>query len=757
MRRPVPLGCFIRFGSVQYRTTLDEHSFRWPESRVKPAFLIARLPSTNSMKRLLQRLDTGETYLQESPTPTPGPNEIVVGSRASLVSAGTERMLVDFGRANLLQKARQQPQRVKDVLDKAQRDGIAATLDAVRSKLGQPLALGYCQSGVVLAVGSYVSDFGVGDRVITNGPHAEQVAVSRLLSAKIPDGVDFETAAFTPLAAIALQGIRLAEPQIGDNVIVYGLGLIGLLSVQILRAAGCRVFGVDIDPQRLELASGYGAAPVDPRSQDVPASIQAATGGHGADAALLTLSAKSDEPVHLAAEAVRKRGKLVLVGVTGLNLRREDFYGKELSFQVSCSYGPGRYDPKYEKKAQDYPLPYVRWTEQRNFDAVLQLMADRSIDVGKLISHRMPFDEAPKGYDMLAQGEGLGILFEYSEKQADIAQRSIQVSAPAPLGSKRPTLAVIGAGNFAVRTLLPILAEQNVRLHTLVSRGGGDASVAASKFGFERVGTDVDEVLSDPGIDAVMILTRHDSHGSLSTAALNAGKHVFVEKPLGLTEAEVTAVVDAAERNNRILMVGFNRRFAPLARAMKKEVDRRSGPLVTMIKVSAGQIPRDHWVHDPAVGGGRIVGEACHWIDLARFWAGSPITGSRITFAKDHAGQVIDDVATINLDFEDGSIAVISYLACGSPAVPKERMECVFDERTVSLENWRRFRTWDRSLHAPWSMGRPKKGHAEALKAFTDAVGLGATCPIPLAELSEVALAAMPGVSLEPGEESPRP
>lgn len=701
------------------------------------------------MKQLLQRLDSGETYLEDAPTPTPAPGQILVGSRASLISAGTERMLVDFGRSSLLSKARQQPAKVRQVLTKMQTDGVAATVDAVRSKLSQPLGLGYCQAGVVLECGPGVTEYSPGDRVVTNGGHAEQVAVGRLLTAGIPDGVSFEAAAFTPLASIGLQGIRLARPEIGETVIVYGLGLIGLLCVQILKGAGCRVLGVDLNPARLALAQSFGAEPIDGGSEDVVAAVRAATRGVGADAALLTLAAKSDEPAHVAAQALRKRGRMVLVGVTGLNLRREDFYEKELSFQVSCSYGPGRYDPDYEMKGQDYPLPFVRWTEQRNFEAVLQLMADGAIDVAPLISARVPFAEAPRAYDLLAESDALGVVFEYPAERTDERIRTIVRAAPSSAMDGRPCIAVIGAGNFAVRTFIPKLASREVRLHTLASRSGGDASSAASKFGFENVGTDVDAVIRNPEIDTVFVLTRHGSHAALSTAALTAGKHVFVEKPLALTPEDARGAVEAAASAGTHLMVGFNRRFAPLAQDVAAKVSKRSGPLTSLMTINAGRIPRPHWVHDPESGGGRIVGEACHWIDLARFWTAAPIESVQVVAARDDGGVPIDDIAAIHLAFEDGSISAIHYLAAGSPRVPKERMECCFDDQTISIDNWRGANDWSGMMSGVGLPSKPQKGHDEEIDAFLAAIRKGGPSPIPLDELLEVSL-----VSIEAGRQA---
>lgn len=695
------------------------------------------------MRQLLQRLDSGETYLDEAPTPWPAAGQILVGSRASLISAGTERMLLDFGRAGLLAKARQQPERVRQVLTRMQTEGVTSTLDAVRTRLAQPMNLGYCQAGVVLQCGEGVHEFAPGDRVVTNGSHAEQVTVGRRLAARIPDGVEFEEAAFTPLAAIGLQGIRLARPQIGETVVVYGLGLIGLLCVQILRGAGCKVLGVDLNPDRLQLAALFGAETIDGGATDVAAAVHAATGGVGADAALLTLASSAHEPVHQAARSLRKRGRIILIGVSGLHLRREDFYEKELTFQVSCSYGPGRYDPTYEIEGRDYPLPWVRWTEQRNFEAVLHLMETGALDVAPLITARVPFAEAPRAYDLLADRDTLGVVFEYAPEQTAERTHTIVRPRAIPPTPGRPSVAVIGAGNFAVRTFIPRLASRPLHLHTLASRSGGDASTAAARFGFRRVSTDIEAVLRDPEIDAVFILTRHDSHAALAEAALAAGKHVFVEKPLALQPDDARRVVERAAATGAHLLVGFNRRFSPLAREVAEAVAGRAGPLAILMTIHAGPIPRPHWVHDAEVGGGRIVGEACHWIDLARFWTGSPLVGQRTLPARSPDGSPIDDRALIHLDFADGSVASLHYLAAGSPHHPKEQLTCVFDDRTLAIDNWRRVKEWSGpSLRLPLPT-RPAKGHDEEIDAFLAAIADGGPPPIPLDELLEVSLAAI--------------
>ncbi len=694
------------------------------------------------MRTLIQHLDTGHSALAEAPVPRPLGPSLLVETRATVVSAGTERMLVEFGRASLLEKVRQQPDKVRQVLDKARVDGIGPTLEAVRSKLGAPIALGYCHAGVVVETGTPGAPFAPGERVVTNGNHAEYVTVPYTLAARIPDGVAFESAAFTPLAAIGLQGVRLAAPTLGETVVVYGLGLIGLLTVQVLRAAGCVVLGIDRDAGRLALAERFGALPVDGSGTDVAAKVLALTGGIGADAVLLTLASDSDDPVHQAAVMSRKRGRIVLVGVTGLQLRRDDFYRKELTFAVSCSYGPGRYDPAYEEHAQDYPLPFVRWTEQRNFEAVLRLMADGRLDPAPLVTHRFAFDDAPQAYDLLASSTpSLGVVLSYSDRGgrpiAPEARLRPVRAAPARAGTPF-SVGVIGAGNFGTRTLIPAIARAGGRLRAIASGRGTSAAVTASRAGFELAATDIDALLADPELDTVVVLTRHDSHAELATRALAAGKHVFVEKPLALTRDELAAVRTAAERGPGLLTVGFNRRFAPLARTLRGDLARRGGPASLILTVNAGRIPRDHWTQDARIGGGRIVGEACHFLDLARFLVGAPIVHAAALPACDGVGNAIDDIAHLTLGFAEGSTAVVHYLANGHSGFPKERIEAFADGRVWRLDNWRRLEAWGGGATAGHLLSGQDKGHTAELQALAAAVRTGGTPPIPYDELFEV-------------------
>jgi predicted dehydrogenase/NADPH:quinone reductase-like Zn-dependent oxidoreductase len=692
------------------------------------------------MIQLLQSLSTGRTDLIDAPVPGVSASGLVIEGRCSLVSAGTERMLIEFGRAGWVEKARRQPDKVAQVLNKARTDGVAATLDAVRSKLETPIPLGYCHAGVVTEVGSASLPFVAGDRVVSNGTHAEYVAVPWTLAARIPDEVSFEAAAFTPVAAIGLQGIRLAAPTLGETVVVYGLGLIGLLSVQLLRANGCRVLGIDTNADRLALAGRLGAEPL-PADGDVAARVLAATGGVGADAVLLTLASPSDEPVHHAAVMSRKRGRIVLVGVTGLNIRRDDFYKKELSFSVSCSYGPGRYDAEYEDAGRDYPLPYVRWTEQRNFEAVLQLMASGAVNPLPLITHRFPFHDAPRAYELIVSAEpSLGVLLEYAPRSATSQARARTLALPSrPAGQPATTFAVgvIGAGNFGSRILIPAMVANGARLRTIASRTGTSAAVTARRFGFEQVTSDVEGVFSDAAVDTVVILTRHDSHATLVLRALEAGKHVFVEKPLALTEADLDRIEGALAATDRTLTVGFNRRFAPLARTLQQRLADRSGPAALIITVNAGAIPGEHWTQNPETGGGRIVGEACHFVDLARFLVGAPIADLQAMAAARH-GRPQDDVAHLSLAFADGSTAVVHYLANGSAAFPKERIEVFADGRIWRIDNWRRLQVFGASGGQGHSFSRMEKGHREELAAFARSVRAAQPPPIPYEELFEV-------------------
>ncbi len=687
------------------------------------------------VKQILQNLGSGETSLVEVPVPAPSTGCVVVRSHASLVSLGTERMLIDFGKSNLIEKARRQPDKVKQVLQKVQTDGLRPTLEAVRSKLDQPLGLGYCQCGTVIALGRGVDDLRVGDLVATNGPHAEFVSVPRNLCAKVPDGVSPEHAAFTPLAAIALQGIRLIEPSIGESVVVVGLGLVGLMAVQLLRANGCRVLGFDYDATKCELARAMGAEAValdeDTNPEDAASAFSK---GRGVDAVVITASTRSSEPVSQAAHMCRKRGRIVLVGVTGLELSRADFYEKELTFQVSCSYGPGRYEDSYEGKGLDYPIGFVRWTEQRNFEAVLELMAAGSLDVEPLISHRYPIEEALDGYARIGDPATLGIVITYADSPQR-AERTVAVSARRP--ASKGIAGVVGAGNYTGATLLPALAGSGLRIKTIVSKGGVTGSHLAKKFGVEHSTTDLEAVLADREIDTLLISTQHNTHARMVIDGLKAGKHVFVEKPLCLTEEELEEIEEAVSADGPILMVGFNRRFAPHVVRMRQLMGTIQSPKAVVVTINAGALPASHWTQDPERGGGRMIGEGCHFIDLMRFLVGSPIVALQASAL--HGGdQRPEENMTVSLQFGDGSIGTLHYLANGSKSFPKERVEVFAGGRVLQLDNFRRLTGFGFPKFRSMNLRQQDKGHAAELKAFADAVKLGTPSPIPFDEIAEV-------------------
>lgn len=696
------------------------------------------------MKQVLQSLRDGSTEVADVPAPLASPGQVLIRTERSLVSAGTERMLVEFGKGNLIDKARQQPDKVRQVVDKVRTDGLGPTIETVRAKLDQPLALGYCNAGTVIEVGAGVTGFVPGDRVASNGKHAEIVSVPANLCARIPDGVSSEAAAFTVAGAIALQGIRLVAPTLGETVVVTGLGLIGLMAVQLLRSHGCRVLGIDYDADKLALAATFGAETVDlSAGADPVAAATAFSRGRGADAVIVTASTKSSEPMHQAALMCRQRGRIVLVGVTGLELSRADFYEKELAFQVSCSYGPGRYDPDYEERGHDYPVGFVRWTEQRNFEAVLDMLADGRLDVTPLISHRFAVDEAEAAYAVMGGSEAsLGIVFAYpAPPEGEVApepRRTVRLADPAVAPGKA-WVGVVGSGSYATKVLIPAFKAAGAGLGSVASAAGVSGLHAARKFGFADTTTDSERIFDDPAIDTVVITTRHDSHADLVLRAIEADKHLFVEKPLCRTEAELDAIEAALGAKAdagaaRLLMVGFNRRFAPHVVKMKSLLAGASEPRAIVMTVNAGAIPADHWTQDPAVGGGRIVGEACHFVDLVRYLAGAPIVEARRTAMASSNS----DTVTLQLAFADGSIGTVHYFANGHRSLPKERVEVFSSGRVLRLDNFRSLTGHGWKGFRRLYLWNQDKGQRACAAAFVEAVKSGGPGPIPFEEISEV-------------------
>ena len=691
------------------------------------------------MRQILQDIRKGQTILAEVPSPMASKGFVLISTRRGLVSAGTEKMLLDFGKAGWIEKAWQQPEKVAQVLAKVKTDGLATTVHAVRAKLDQPIPMGYSNVGVVLDSGEhpYISK---GDRVISNGPHAEIVRVPHNLCAKIPQNVTDEQAAFTVVGAIGLQGIRLLNPTLGENVVVTGLGLIGLICVQLLRAQGCRVLGIDFNSDRCKLAREFGAETVDlSKGEDPVAAGQSFSRGRGVDGVLIAASTKSNDPVRQGAMMCRKRGKIVLVGVTGLELSRADFYEKELSFQVSCSYGPGRYDPEYEEKGRDYPVGFVRWTEQRNFEAFLDVLSAGQVNVDPIITHRIDFENALDAYQVVNENAGLGIVLQYpvsEENKHTATGQLIELKEHKSAAVNQVVLGLIGSGSYSGQVLIPALAQTTARLKGIVSEKGVTGTHHGMRNGFEYSSTRIDDVLEDEDINLIVISTRHDSHSDLLCRALRAGKNVFVEKPLCLNEEELHNIIELNKDSSikGTVTVGFNRRFAPQVEKMCDLLAGALEPKAMVMTVNAGHIPTDHWTQDPEIGGGRIIGEACHFIDLLRFLAEASIKTVSCVFLD----QAKKDTVSIQLSFEDGSIGTINYFSNGNKSIPKERLEVFCAGRVLQLDNFRRLTGHGWKGFSKMNLWRQDKGHAAEMNALIGAITNGELSPTPFDEIVEV-------------------
>ena len=702
------------------------------------------------MKQIIQDLKNGDTILEEVPAPLVKNGQVLIQTTRSLVSLGTERMLVEFGKANFLQKAKQQPDKVKEVINKVKSDGLQPTINAVFNKLGQPLPLGYCNVGRVIGVGKGVEEFAVGDRVASNGHHAEYVSVPKNLVAKIPDNVSDDEAAFTVIGAIGLQGIRLANPTFGETIVVVGLGLIGLITAQLLRANGCQVIGFDFDSTKIALAKSFGIDAVNPgEGIDQVSYVNNATNGVGADAVIITASNKSNEIISQSAKMSRKRGRIVLVGVIGLDISRADFFEKELTFQVSCSYGPGRYDDAYEQKGQDYPLPYVRWTEKRNFEAILQAISTKTIQVEPLITECVPLEDYLHIYGDMVGSKSIASILVYPEKSGE-PLRSVEISSHKFIPSKG-TVGIIGAGNFTSAMILPCLKKTPAGLKFISSSGGLSGTTLAKKFGILRSTTDNALILQDKDVDLIMVTTRHNAHARLVVEALKAGKHVFVEKPLALNQEELDQVLNAYTESGKTVSVGFNRRFAPLALKMKKALGSGNTPMNITATMNAGFIPANVWVHDMEVGGGRIIGEACHFIDLITYLAGSKVKEVCMN-AMGTSPEENTDNATILLKYENGTNAVINYFSNGSKAYSKERVEVFHQDRTLIMDNWRKLKGYGFKNFNSASSSQDK-GHQNQFNLLIDSIQKGGEQIIPMDELVNTTKASFAAIeSLKKGQ-----
>lgn len=703
------------------------------------------------MKQLLQNIRSGATEVEDVPVPSPKPGTALVQTGASLVSAGTERMVVEFAEKSLLGKARSRPDLVRQVIDKARREGLLSTIGAVFNRLEQPMPLGYSSAGTIVTLGEGLQGFQVGQRVACAGGgyavHAEYNVVPQNLLSALPDGVDFESAAFTTLGAIAMHGYRLAETQIGERVAVIGLGLLGLLAAGIARAAGCMVLGIDLDPGRVALARQMGIKGV--LRDQAEETAGALTRGKGMDAVLICADTPSADPVELAGAIARDRGKVVAVGSVGLKLPRKVYYEKELSFINSRSYGPGRYDPTYEQEGQDYPIGYVRWTEGRNMEAFVELLASSRLDVKPLITHRFPIERAPEAYELItgkAKEPFLGVILTYpgaSESSISLssapASRIIQYEVREAGQVSSVKLGVLGAGNFASAVMLPVLKKMTgIEMLGVASASGVSAAQAARRFGFRYATSQESDVLSDPSINTVAILTRHHLHASQVISALDAGKNVFCEKPLALTREELEDIAATLVRINEkqdevvpLLMVGFNRRFSPMAKKLQAFLADRHEPLVAHYRVNAGYIPPTHWVQDPAQGGGRIIGEGCHFVDFLTYLVGAPPV-SVVGQAMSDNGHYQGDNVVLTFTFADGSVGTLTYLANGDKAFPKERMEVFAEGRVAVLDDFRALEmVRDGKRDSYRSRLRQDKGHAGEWQALIAAISAGGPPPIP--------------------------
>jgi predicted dehydrogenase len=703
------------------------------------------------MKQVVQSIKDGRQSVVEVPAPRLRFNGVLVATAASVVSAGTERMIVDFAGKNLLQKALSRPDLVAQTIDKAKRDGVLATFDAVLNRLDQPMPLGYSSSGTVIAVGRAVNDLSIGTRVACAGGghavHAEITSVPRNMVVSLPDNVDFLAAAFGTMGAIALHGVRLAELHLGEVAVVVGLGLLGQITAQILKAWGCLVLAIDPKPERAELARRLGADAVATTEDELSALTAQRSGGRGADAVVIAADTKSNAPVELAARVARDRARVVSVGAVGTELPRKPYFEKELTFLISRSYGPGRYDRRYEEDGIDYPYGYVRWTEQRNIEAFLNLIAAGKIEIPALVSHRFPIDQAQKAYDLISGKSGepfMAVVLDYPGT-ADInpTVELAHTSSVAPGTAKRAMVGVLGSGNFANATLLPILRKlDDLDLVGIAGSGGLSAKSGAKRFGFRYCTTESGNIFRDPAINIVAILTRHDMHASQAIEALRSGKHVFVEKPLCLTEEELRDVVDAYEAaGNRMLMVGFNRRFAPFVVELEGYLRALVEPVVVNIRVNAGFIPREHWTNDPMIGGGRLAGECCHFIDLAAFLAGSRIV-EVTTIAMDDAGRYAADNLIISARCENGSVIGITYVANGDRAIGKEVIEVFGGGLSARIDDYRSLtiRRGSTKVHRKARLRQDKGHRGEWVRIVAHLTG-GSAPPIAFHEIVESTLA----------------
>ena len=695
--------------------------------------------------QIIQCQKTGEISVDELPAPKLRSGSVLVRNVFSLISPGTERASVETAQASMLEKARLRPDLVRQVINNVHREGLLATYKKVRDRLDNFRDLGYSCAGVV--VESAVDDIKVGDRVACGGvgyaSHAEIVSVPRNLVGKIPDEVGFDEAAFTTVCAIAMQGVRQADLRVGEQVAVIGLGLIGLITVQLLKASGCRVLGLDVTPRSFDLALALGCDRCTISNDDAVLEVQSFTRSYGADAVLITAATNSNQPVELAIQCARKRGTVVVVGTVGMNIPRSPFFEKEINFRISCSYGPGRYDPDYEERGQDYPLGFVRWTENRNMEAVLDMMALRKLNLRELITHRIPVEQSLRAYDIITgkvQENYLGILIQYSDPSKPIAlSRRIELRPSAGTApGRRAVLGFIGAGNFTQSTLLPPLLKFAPRMRGVATSKPVNAKNTANKYHFEFYATDATDIINDKDVTLVFVTSRHDSHARYVTEALRAGKSVFVEKPPALNSEELEAILDAYGEAVRagtvpLLMVGYNRRFSAPVRAIQRWFAGRTEPLIMHYRVNAGLIPATEWPQHPDQGG-RVIGEAGHFVDVMQFLCGAVPTSVYAVAPTDQARRYNHDNVLVSITFADGSAGTIHYLANGANAIEKEYLEVFGNSKTVRMWNFKKLECASGRKKSTTSFSGDK-GHAAEMKALLDSFESGTASPISIYSL----------------------
>jgi predicted dehydrogenase/threonine dehydrogenase-like Zn-dependent dehydrogenase len=696
------------------------------------------------MKQVLQSRKTGRPFVGEVPVPALQRGRVLVRTVASLISAGTERAAVELVSKGLVQEARQRPDLVKAVVAKVKNEGLLNTFASVRDKMAASQALGYSAAGIVAAVAEDVTEFQIGDRVACAGvgfaSHAEVLSVPRNLCVHLPEDVSFESGAYGTLGAIALQGVRLAEPTLGESVVVIGLGLVGQLTVQLLKANGCRVFGLDLDQSRVALALELGADRAAISDDAAAKEIETWTRGFGADAVLITAATDSNQPVELAARVSRLKGRVIVVGMTGMNIPRQPFFSRELKLIISMSYGPGRYDPDYEERGHDYPLPYVRWTEKRNIESFLQLVGDKRVNVERLTTHRFPIGEADRAYQLISgdvREPYLGVVLNY-DPQSEVVRKVLLGAAPAVRKAEKSiVLGVIGAGGYVPAMLLPHFKAEGVELRLIATASGVSAHDVGKRFGFAQAVSSADEVLDDAAVNLVVIGTRHDLHAELVRLTLERDKHVFVEKPLALNDEQLEAVLDVAERSAGKLMVGFNRRFSPLAQRAKQFFAGRETPLSILYRVNAGRVPKEHWIQDAEEGGGRIVGEVCHFIDLMQFLTGGQPISVFAEAVSAKSSKIVDaDSVFITLRFADGSNGSVAYLSEGDKALAKERVEIFGGGKTFVLDDFRRATLYKDGREEQVTLKAQDKGQQAQVREVVASVIAGGGAPISLDELA---------------------